>query len=112
MVDAQTGVAAVSISEIIPEGVYPLVGMELSEGIRPTLRKKVAIGGADFRAEKRVIQPTLRFVDVDIGGHDVEVASQNHLITSREKVRGVLRQPFEPTKLVIELRSRRRIAGR
>jgi hypothetical protein len=44
MVDAQAGVAAVGISEIIPEGVYPLVGMKLSEGIRPTLRKKVAIG--------------------------------------------------------------------
>jgi hypothetical protein len=86
--------------------------MKLSEGIRPTLRKKVSIGSADFRAEKRVIQPTLRFVDVEICGHHVEVASQDHLITSGEKVRGVLPQPFEPTKLVIELRSRRRIAVR
>ena len=66
MVNAQPGVAAVGISEIIPEGVYPLVGMELSEGIRPTLRKKVAIGGADFRAEKRVIWPAAGFVDTEI----------------------------------------------
>jgi hypothetical protein len=39
MVDPQPGVAPVCISEVIPEGVYPLVGMKLPERIRPTLRK-------------------------------------------------------------------------
>lgn len=89
MVNAQPGVAAVGISEIIPEGVYPLVGMELSEGIRPTLRKKVAIGGADFRAEKRVIWPAAGFVDTEIGCFmKPEVADAETEVQSRVQGRG------------------------
>jgi hypothetical protein len=112
MVDAQPGVPAVGVPEIIPESIDAFVRMNLSERIGPTLRDEIAIGGSNLRTEERVIEPTLRLVDVHIRGHDVEIASQDDLITSREKVGSVLGQPFEPTKLVVELRSRRRIAVR
>src|SRR3954447_25698390 len=72
MINAQSGVAAEGISEVVPEGVDSLVRMKFSQGIRPTLREKCVIGGADFRAKERVVQPALRFVHVEIGRHDVE----------------------------------------
>ena len=77
MIDAQPGIAGKGVPEIFPEGVDPLIGMQGSQRVGPALRDKAAIGVAHLRPKQRVIDPSLRRVDVEIGRHDVEVAGQN-----------------------------------
>ena len=68
MVDAQSGVAAISVPEIIPEGIDTLVRMECSQRVGPALGHEASMGVADFRAEEGVVDPSLRLIDVEIGG--------------------------------------------
>jgi len=77
MIDAQAGVAGKGVPEIFPERVDPLIGMQGPQRVGPALRDKAAIGVAHLRPKQRVIDPSLRRVDVEIGRHDVEVAGQN-----------------------------------
>src|SRR5512144_577583 len=37
MIDLHAGIPAIGVSEVIPECVDPLAGMELAEGVGPTL---------------------------------------------------------------------------
>ena len=71
MVDAQPRVAAASIPEIIPECIDALVRMERSQRIGPALSDEASIGVPDFRAKQGVIYPSLRLVDVELGGYDI-----------------------------------------
>src|SRR5512132_1237211 len=110
MIDPQTGVAAIGVSEVIPECVDPLDRMELAQGISPTLGYEAPVGFAGFRTEQGVAEPALRFVDVEIGGHDVVVAGEDDRRTCRKQVGRVGREALEPAQLVVEFRARRGVA--
>jgi len=112
MIDAQPGVAAVSVPEIIPKGIDTLVRMECSQRIGPALSDEASIGVSDFRAKQGVVYPSLRLVDVELGGHDVVVTSEHDWRAASEKRFGVGGQPVKPSQLEIELRTGRRIAVR
>jgi len=81
VIDAQAGVAGKGFPEIFPERVDPLVGMQRAQRVGPTLRDQAAIGVAHLRPEQGIIDPALRRIDVELGGHHVEVAGQNRLIS-------------------------------
>ena len=108
MVDAQSCVAAVGVPEIIPEGIDTLVRMECSQRVGPALGDEASIGVADFRSEQRVVYPSLRLVDVEIGGHDVVVAGKHDGPAAGEKCFGMGGEPVKPSQLEIELRTGRR----
>ncbi len=55
MVDGQSGVAAGSVPEIIPEGIDTLVQVECSQRIGPTLGDEASIAVSDFRAKQGVV---------------------------------------------------------
>ena len=62
---------------MLPECVDPLTRVQSPQSVGPALLNKAAIGVAHLRPKQRVIHPSLRRVDVEIGRHDVEVAGQN-----------------------------------
>jgi hypothetical protein len=76
MVDAPASIALEAVSPIFPEGVNSLIRMKVTDWIRPAVFDEVRIGVADRRAVKRVMDPTLWFVHVEPGRHDIEVANQ------------------------------------
>ena len=110
MIDAQAGIASERIPEILPERVDPLARVQRPQRIGPALLYKTAIGIPHLGAEQRVIDPALRRVDIEIGGHDVVIAGEHDRLTGRKQSSGMFHQPVEPAQLVIEFRSRRRIA--
>ena len=60
--------------------------------------------------EQRIIDPALQLINIEFGGHYVEIADEHDGHIGREELRGVRGQPIEPAQLVIELRAGRRIA--
>ncbi len=112
MINPQTGVPAKGVSEVIPKCVDPLAGMELAQGVGPTLSYEARVGFADFRTEQGVVEPALRFVDVEIGGHDVVVAGKDDRRTCRKQVGRMRREALEPAQLVVEFRAGRGVAVR
>ena len=68
----------------------------------PPTSYEARVGFADFRTEQGVVEPALRFVDVEIGGHDVAVAGKDHRRTCRKQVGRMRREALEPAQLVVE----------
>src|SRR6185437_1546122 len=62
VIDAQAGVARVSVPKIVPKGVDALAGMKGAQSVGPTLRDQAAKGFANLDAEQGVIDPSLRLV--------------------------------------------------
>ena len=62
--------------------------------------------------EQRVIDPALGLINVEFGGHHIEIAGEHHGHACRKKFRGMPCQPIEPAQLVVELRAGRRISVR
>ena len=102
VVDAQAGIAAVGVAEIIPECVDGVVWMKLAQGVGPALRDKCVEGCADFGSEEGVIHPFFRFVDVFFGRHDIVVAGEDHGFAGCEELGCVDGQPLEPIHFVVE----------
>jgi hypothetical protein len=64
--------------------------------VGPALLHKAAICVPYLGPEQRVIDPSLRRIDVEIGRHDVVIAGEHHRLAGREQARCMLRQPVEP----------------
>lgn len=112
MVDPESSIPRECISEIFPEGIDPLVGLEVSQSIRPTLRDKLRIGRSHFWPKESVVAPSIRSVDVQVCRHDIEVADQCDRCIEIDQFSGVGRKAFKPAEFVIELRAGRRVAIR
>ena len=52
----------------------------------------------------------LRLINIEFGGHHIEIAGEHDRHTGREELRGVRGQSIEPAQLVIEPRAGGRIA--
>jgi hypothetical protein len=63
-------------------------------------------------AKQGIIDSALWLVDVKFRRHYVEIASQNHRHIEFEQFGGIGRKALKPTKLVVKLRPRIRIAVR
>src|ERR1700689_2538123 len=109
MIDAQAGVASEIVSEVVPESVDELVRMQLAHGVGPALSDQVSEGLTRFGTEERVIHPTFRLVDINLGGDHVVVAGENDGRVGSEEIFRMFRQAIDPTEFVVELGPRRRI---
>ena len=78
MVDAETGVPTIGVPKIVEERIDCFVGMERAQGVGPSLRRQSKERLAYLRREQCILEPTLWFVDVALGWHDIEVARQNN----------------------------------
>ena len=78
--------------------------------ISPALSEQAMEGPANLGPKQRIIDPALRFINIKIGRHHIEIAGEHDRHTGREKVRGMSRQPVEPAQLVVESRAGRRIS--
>jgi hypothetical protein len=112
VVDSQSGVARVGVSEIVPEGVDALARVKRAQGVGPTLRDELAKSFADLDAEQRVVDPSLWFVDVEFGRHHVIIAGEHDRRAAREKLGAMRDQPLKPTQLEVEFLASKRIAVR
>jgi len=112
MVDAQSGVARVGVTEIVPECVDALAGMKRSQGVSPTLRGKPAKSVSNLDAKQRVVDPSLRLIDVEFGWHYVVIADEHDRRASGEKLGGMRDQALKPAQLEAEFLTIHRIAVR
>lgn len=101
VIDTQARVTGVCISKILPEGVEPLIGMQMAKRVGPSLVSEVDLG-----------IPHLWLVNIVIGRHDVEVACEYDRDFQFEQPGGIVLQALEPAQLVVKFRTRRRIAVR
>jgi hypothetical protein len=105
VIEPETSISTPGIPEIIPEGVDPFSRMARADSISPPLVEEALISPADLGPEQGVIDPSLRFVDVELSGHDVEIPDQHDRSTRRQQGGRMVDQPIEPCKLVIEFRT-------
>ena len=66
----------------------------------------------DLRTKERVVDPSLRLIDVEVGWHHIVIADERDGRIQGEQFACVRDQPFEPAQFVIELGSRSGIAVR
>lgn len=112
MIQPQVGVSFPGMAQIVPEGVGGVIGMPGGNGIGPALLEQPLIGFADLRQEQRVVTPAVGVIDIAFGGDDVEVARQDHRDFQTKKLPGMGRELFQPGQLVVQPRSRCRVAVR
>ncbi len=110
MVDAQTRIGLPVLPKVIPERVDPFVRIVCAQGIDPSLLEQAPITGAAFGLQQRVLEPGARVIDVLVGRHHVVVAGQHDRMAAVVQRGRILQQPFEPGELVLEFRSRLRVA--
>lgn len=112
MVDAQPGIASIGIPKELPEGVDAFAGVKRAQGVDSTLCGKLTEGVAHLRPEQRIIDPSLRRIDIEPGRHDVVVAREHDRLLQREQGGRMRNQPLEPVQLVAEFGSGRRVTVR
>lgn len=110
VVDAQTGIARIRMTKIVPVRIDSFARMKRSNRIRPTLLEQPMIGRSSLRSKQRVVYPPFRLVDVDVRGHHVVIAGEDHRGISSHELGSTDGQTLEPPELVIELGTGRRIA--
>ena len=62
------------VSPIIPERVDALSRVQLSDGVRPSLRNETPVGIPHLRPKQRVIEPAFGGIHIKIGRHKVVIA--------------------------------------
>ena len=77
VIDAQTRVASIRISKVIPESIDAFARMKCSNRIGPTLLEQPMIGRSCLRSEQRIVYPSFGFVDVHVGGYHVVIAGED-----------------------------------
>jgi len=66
------------VPEIIEEGVNDLAWVDRAQRVGPALVQQPEVCCPNLRGEQRVVQSTLRLIDVAVGRHHVEVAGEHH----------------------------------
>ena len=112
MIEAKPCVARPAIPQIVPEGVYRLIGMERPDRIDPALFEKPAEQCARLRLNQRVLRVGLAGVDVALRRHDIEVSGEHHRNVFGIELRCMRQQALHPGELVGKFRARLGIAVR
>ena len=110
VINAQTGVAHISISKVIPERIDLCVGMQDPYGIGPSLAKQSRERFTHLDSEQGIVNPSLWFVYIPRCGNDVVVPGKDHWGTSGDELGGMSDQAIKPAQFVVELRTRRGVA--
>src|SRR4029079_3591000 len=77
VVDSQSCIAGEGPAKIFPERIDALIGMKLSDGVRPTQPDEVRIGLTNFGTKESVVAPAFGGIDIKVGRDGVEVAGKN-----------------------------------
>jgi hypothetical protein len=64
MIEPQARVPSISVPKVIPKRVNAFFWKKVPERVCPSLIDQLSIGVSDLGAEKRVINPPLRLIDV------------------------------------------------
>ena len=94
MVDTKARVPRPCASEIVPKSIDAFARMKGPHRIGPALRDQAMERPADLGPKQRIIDPALRLINIEFGGHHIEIAGQARY-TGRQELCGVRRQPFE-----------------
>ena len=86
--------------------------MKVPRRIYPSLVSEILVSFPHLDTEQGVVFPTLRFVHVEVGRHDVEVAYEHERYLESEKLRRILVKTPEAAELVVKLRARVCVAVR
>lgn len=84
----------------------------MADRIRPALCDEIGIGLFYFGTEERIIAPTLRLVDIEVGWHDIVVAHEGNRNFKFQQFGSVGVKTVKPTQFLIEFGSRCGIAIR
>src|ERR1700732_4327894 len=96
MVDTEACVPGPRVSEVVPKGVDALAWMKRPHRISPALREQAMERLPDLRPEQRIIDPALRLMNVEFGGHHIEIVGEHNGHPGREELPGMRGQPIEP----------------
>ena len=66
-------------------GISPLAGMERPYRVGPAMAGEAGESFPHLRPEERVIDPSLRLVNIEIGWHDIVVAGKHRGRPAREQ---------------------------
>src|ERR1700716_922922 len=110
VINAQTGVAHISISKVIPERIDLCVGMQDPYGIGPSLAKQSRKRFTHLDSEQGIVNPSLWFVYIPLCGNDVVIAGKDHWGTSGDELGGMSEKAIKPAQFVVEFPTRRRVA--
>jgi len=86
--------------------------MKVPRRIYPSLVSEILVSLPHLDTEQGVVFPTLRFVQVEVGRHDVEVAHEHERYLESEKLRRILVKTPEAAELVVKIRARVCVAVR
>jgi len=112
MIDAQPSIAFEGIAPIFPERVNTLFWMKRPDRIRPTLCNQLCICFSNFGPKQSVVAPALRRVVIEIGRHNIEIASERYGYVESQQLSRIIVQPLKPAELVLEFGPRNGIAVR
>lgn len=110
MIDPKTGVALEAVSPVRPEGVDPLVWMQVPDGVSSPPLNQTRISLPDFRSQKSVVDPSLGLVNIKIARRDVVVPGQDDGDIELEEFICIFLKLAKPSQLVVEFRPRRWIS--
>ena len=105
MIEAKPCVARPAIPQVIPEGVYRLVGMEGPDRIDPALVEEPAEPRARLGLNQRILRIGLAGVDVALRRHDIEVSGEHHGNVLGIELGGMRQQALHPGELVGKFRA-------
>jgi hypothetical protein len=96
MVDTKARVPGPCVSKVVPESVNALTWMKRPHRISPALREQTMESFTNLGPEQGIVNPALQFINVEFGGHHIEIAGEHDGHTGREELRSVRGQSIEP----------------
>src|SRR3954454_15116384 len=112
MVEPQARITRPAVSLVIPEGVDALFRVQFADRVTPALCHQRGKGRTALRLDQGILVPRARRVDVDLIWRNVVVAGEHHGQILLDQGSGMALEAREPVELVVEFRSRLRIAVR
>src|SRR5439155_10641796 len=73
MIDPKARVPGPRVSVVVPEGIDALTRMKRAQRVGPALREQTMERLPNLGPEQRVIDPALGLINVEFGGHHVEI---------------------------------------
>ena len=110
VVEPQPGIATPAVALVAPERVHRIFGIDRAQRIAPAGLLEPEEGRSAPRVHERVLRPRRGGIDVQLGRGDVEVAGEHGRHAGIAQRSGTGDQTLEPSQLVVEFRTRPRIA--
>ena len=77
VIDAPSPIVLKSVAEVVPIGILHAIGVEMAENVSKSPADGVAIGFACLDVKVRIVDATIRMVNIDRLGSNVQIADPN-----------------------------------